>query len=312
MAHLPSSEIAGRSRRRLLVIHNAGAGVADTRLLTDVMARLAAHGVAASAVSAARPSEVDDRMRAFGDVDALVAAGGDGTLRALAAFVASSRRPDLPIGLIPLGTGNVMAREIGLVFSPDAIATTLVHGPAIPIRAGLANDTIFLAMAGAGIDAAIVHRLAQRLKRRVGRAAYAGPTLRTLTEPLPKLTATIDGTDHPCAWVIATRSRLYGGGFLLAPDAGLRREQLVAVVFQPRHRRDLVRQMMALAAGRLEGAAGVQHLPCRTMTVVADPPARTQIDGDAFEITPFTLSAAGPSIQLLAPPTYAAEAVGRG
>jgi diacylglycerol kinase family enzyme len=128
--------------------------------------------------------------------------------------------------------------------------------------------------------------------------------LRSLADPLPDLSVTVDGTAHRAAWLVVTRARRYGGSFLIAHGADLRDENLIAVLFQAGSRSDLVRLQLALVYGSLERARGVLHLPCTRVSVRASTPVACQVDGDPFGRTPLTIEASGPNLRLIVPPAY--------
>ena len=290
------------ARRRLLVIANPTAGVKGRTTVARVASELARCGTIVEIAETVAPADVERAIAAAGSVDAVVAAGGDGTIRALATAAAAR---GLPLGILPIGTGNVMAREIGLGFSPEAIAATLARGPAIDIEGARANGSPFFLMAGVGFDAEIVARLSTPLKRVAGRAAYAVPTLQVLAMPLACLQVDVDGRMHEAAWVVVTRVRRYGGAFIIARDAGLARRTMTAVLFKPASRVALIRQMLALASGRIEGTSGVEHIYCERVSVRSSAGAAIELDGDTFGRTPLEVIGGGPRLQLIVPRDYA-------
>jgi len=83
-----------------------------------------------------------------------------------------------PLGLVPVGTGNVLGSELGLVRDAQKLARGLLDDRDVPVRVALANGQPFLLMASAGFDARVLSHLDQVLKRRIGKLAYAGPLLR--------------------------------------------------------------------------------------------------------------------------------------
>src|SRR5262245_21260676 len=204
-------------RSRFFIIANPTAGVADSKLLPSVLAALEQAG---SAVTTVHPSNGTDARHCARDAcrsgifDAVVAAGGDGTIRQVAAGALGT---EVPIGIIPIGTGNVMAHEIGLGLNPRDVVQTLLTGCVAQVQGGLANNEPFLLMVGAGFDGRVAAALDRRMQSRFGKSAYARPILQALVHPLDELDVAIDGIDYKANWVIITNSRHYGGSFVLAP-----------------------------------------------------------------------------------------------
>src|SRR5262249_33429038 len=138
-------------RHRFFVVENPGAGIAGSPLVEDVVRLLCRNG--ASVVRAASSLDIMSVRRTLrsaadsGQYDALVAAGGDGTIRQAAASLLGT---DAALGIIPVGTGNVLAHEIGLARTASAIARMLQEGPAVRVACAEANGEPFLLMVGAG------------------------------------------------------------------------------------------------------------------------------------------------------------------
>jgi diacylglycerol kinase family enzyme len=298
-AHSPQA-FRQEPRRRFLLVHNPTAGIIGDRLVRSVVARLEARG---ATVEAARPSRHDaGPLENTDGFDAVIAAGGDGTIRALAA-----RAGDLPLGIIPAGTGNVLASEIGLPRRAEAIAEILARGPVVDIVGARANGAPFFVMAGAGFDGAVVRALDVGLKRLIGKAAYALPILRALaTRPEP-LSVTIDGVPHAARWLVVTKARRYGGSFVISSSAGVLKPGLTAVLFTSTSRFMLLRQLLALVAGTLEREPGVAIIRCRHVTVTSSVPVPVQIDGDEFAVSPLLVEADGPRLRLIVPPDFPAS-----
>ncbi|WP_237217870.1 diacylglycerol/lipid kinase family protein, partial [Falsiroseomonas oryziterrae] len=155
-------------------------------------------------------------------VPVVVAAGGDGTIAEVASGIAGSAAT---LGVLPLGTANVLAWELGLPRQPERAAAVMTGGRATLLHPGLARfadgrSRLFVQMLGAGFDAAVVAHLDLGLKRRLGRAAYVWQSLRELPRyRFPSLAATLDGETATAASVIVTKGRLYAGRYLVAPGA---------------------------------------------------------------------------------------------
>ena len=288
-------------RRRFLLITNPIAGRVGHRLLQPVLACLAAAGATVRSCPSvgieASARAVADVVQS-GDVDAVIAAGGDGTFRLAATALLGS---NVPLGLIPLGTGNVLAHELALPRDARQIADILLHGETRPLQAALANGAPFFLMAGAGFDGAVIERLDHDWKHRIGKLAYVPPTLRALRAPLPRLEVTIDGAHHEASWLVVANARCYGGGFVLVPHTHAFDHGLHAVLFHSRDRLSLVRQLIGLAQGRLLARPDVRMLGCRHVSVRSAVPVSVQIDGDAAGTTPLGIMASSDSVHVILP-----------
>ena len=291
-------------RRRFLIIHNIQAGTLRRRLFLGVVGELERSGCVVTTQIAADAGDMEsDRQlvaqaAAGGDYDAVVAAGGDGTIRSVAMGLFGS---DVPLGVIPVGTGNVMAAELGLSRRPAEIAGCLMRGPAREIRVATANGQPFLLMAGTGFDGNIIADFDRRLKRVLGRAAYMWPTLRAVCRRLPRLRVDVDGTRHEAAWAIVTNAARYGSTFLLSGGSSIFDTGLTTVLFQPRSRLDFLQQLIRFGAGTLAEAPRVAFLPSKRTHIEAEHPANVQVDGESFGTTPLTVEADARTVRLLVP-----------
>lgn len=288
-------------RRRFLVIHNLQAGTLRRGLFLSVLRGLERRGCIVTTQTADNV-EADRRMAAegaaSGNYDAVVAAGGDSTVRGVALGLFGT---GIPLGVIPVGTGNVMAAEIGLKRNAAAIVECLVEGPVREVRGATANGEPFLLMAGAGYDGAVVSALNFQLKRLIGRAAYGWPILAKLAKLGPSLRVDVDGETHEASWAVVTNARRYGGAFRLADECSIFDTGLTAVLFRPRSRVELAAQLVRLATGRLSRAPGVSFLPGRTIRIESDISVPVQVEGESFGATPLLVSADDRTVSLLAP-----------
>jgi YegS/Rv2252/BmrU family lipid kinase len=292
-------------RRRFFLIVNPAAGIAGVPLVDDVVRELARHG---ASITRAEGADVPAARHAArqaadsGSYDAIIAAGGDGTIRHVAAALLGS---PVDLGIIPVGTGNVLAHEIGLGRSARAVARMLCEGPTAKVACAQVNGEPFLLMVGVGFDARVVAGLDQRLKSRLGKAAYAGPVLGAIISPMDSLSVTVDGRRYNASWAVIANARHYGGPFVLAPRTGIQERGLEAILFRTPSRAALVGELMSLAAGRLAPHTGrgsdVEMLPCSRVTVTARRPVPVQVDGDVFGTTPVEIDAGTGEIRLIIP-----------
>jgi diacylglycerol kinase (ATP) len=293
-------------RRRYFLIYNPAAGKSRHTVVAQVEHALAAGGGEVVRCRATTSEAVGAEAAAAaqsGNFDALVAAGGDGTIRQAAVAV---RDTGCPLGAIMIGTGNVLAHELGLPREPSAIAAMLQDGPAIPVELGLANGKPFLLMAGAGLDGRIIERLHLPLKRWIGKAAFGPAALSALSSPLDTITATIDGRAHRCTWAIVSNASHYGSTFRLTSRTSLTSPGLAAVLFRARNRRDVAAHLAQLAMSRLDVRADldpdwVSIHPCTHAHITADPSVPVQVDGDCFGATPLEVFQGGGYVSIIVP-----------
>ena len=292
-------------RRRFFLVVNTGAGLSRPWLVEEVTSALERAGASVARETLGEFAQIRRLVRTAARsqrYDVVVAAGGDGTIRAAAAGISGT---DVPLGIIPCGTANVLAQEIGLKATPELVCDMLRNGPQLPIACARANGEPFLLMAGAGFDARVVGGLNHGLKGRIGKAAYAGPVLGALLRPLDTLSVTIDKKSYDASWVVIANARHYAGRFVLAPRTGIHQRGLEAVLFTARNRAVLLGQLLSLLRGRLDKRAGrhgdVAMHQCSHVKISAPVPVPVQIDGDPFGVTPLEAQTGTDAIHLIVP-----------
>ena len=203
------------------------------------------------------------------EFDIVVAAGGDGTINAVANGLAMAAR-DVPLAVLPFGTTNVLAREIGLPRDPESLAQLIAAAPARPIWPGRVGDRLFLTCASSGFDAQVVAAVIPGLKRRFGRLAFAWAIAAGVVRYRARdLVVRCDGSEHAAATVIAAKGRLYAGPWVIAPQANLAEPTLDLILFRRSGRLAVLRYLAALPLGRLPRRADVTLLRCRGASLSA-------------------------------------------
>ncbi len=233
-------------------------------------------------------------------VKTVVIAGGDGSINeALGGFQNHPAPPQLAV--IPFGTANVLALELGLPRKPAAIARMICGQKIRPLHCGLANGRPFVLMASAGFDAEVVHAVPLALKRRFGKLAYVITALKTgLARKSKTLTVTLDGEKCTGKLAVASNARHYGGPFAICPggatDAGLH-----MLVLEKDDPLSALRYALALVCGRIHKARGAFVKPFRAATIEAASPVAAQVDGDPFGATPLDIRESDKTVPVLVP-----------
>jgi YegS/Rv2252/BmrU family lipid kinase len=299
---------------RALVVHNptAGGGRAG-RLAPQVVERLASDGVE---VDQHRTLSLEDARlaacQAAGEVDAVVAVGGDGTVGACAAGLADagpaggSGAPGVraALAVIPAGGGNDAARSLGLPANdPLAAAGMLTRLRRRPADLATVAGHGYLNVAGAGFDSEVNRLANQRLRWARGRPRYVGAVL---AELVMGRTATfelaLDGQARRLSgWLVAVANGpSYGGGMLVAPRASLADGLLEVVVIGAIGKLEFLRTFPTVFSGRhVEHPAVAVHRAAR-VDLDADRPLAVYADGEPAGTLPATFEVRPSAVTVLA------------
>ena len=298
---LPDSDSPSPVRKNVYVICNPTAGRIHS-LFDPALDTLKKLGVACESVKTSESGHAQRLAReaaTSGRYDAVVAAGGDGTINEVIHGLADCA---IPLGIIPLGTANVLALEIDLKFNPDSIARTIAFGETQDIHLGRVEGRLFFLMVSAGFDARVVQNTSAKLKKLIGKGAYAfSGFCQFFRAPASPFEVTVDGAKHPAAWVIVSNTRLYGGKFLLAPDAGLTNSGFSVVLFSGRGRWGLLKDLWEILCGRTGYSSRTKILQGTDITIEGDPSEPVQADGDLAGTLPVTITSAPHRIKLIVP-----------
>ena len=220
--------------------------------------------------------------------------GGDGTIRAVAAALIGT---ETPMGLLPGGTANLLARNLNLpVDSLDAALKVALTGQNKRIDVGRLTvdpsgehespeEHIFLVMAGLGFDAAIMADAPERLKKTVGPMAYTISGAKNLRGPQFKVRMKLDGepefTRRARTVVIGNCGKITGG-LVLMPQAEVDDGWLDAVILSPVGVVGWVAVAGRVLSQKRKGHQRVDHHRLKSVTIRTDRPERVQIDGDSI------------------------------
>jgi len=177
----------------------------------------------------------------------VVAGGGDGTVNEVLSGIAGS---NTRLGVLPLGTMNVFARELALPLEWTAAWARIAHGAERRVDLGWANGIPFAQLAGVGFDAQALTQVNPTLKRFLGPPAYVFAGLQVLSQRLPLLNISAQGMPPmQGVWVVLGTGRYYGGPFPLFPNAKNGDGLLNVLVFRDLNLKCLLSGLLALPFG---------------------------------------------------------------
>lgn len=294
------------SHRHYLVIFNPTARGHRPRRLEAAVAALESAGVTVTVVSTEGPFHAEELARtANGRFTAVLAAGGDGTAHEVANGLMARPAP-LALGILPYGTANCLARELGLPLSPAAAAAFLAHGNTVEVPLGQAahagGTRHFLVMLGAGFDAHVVARLPPDLKRRLGGLAYALECLRTWAVTQGRLyELSLDGHRVRVGQAVIANGHYYGGRMVLAPGASIYQAGLWACLFERSERWRALRYLTWSVLGRLQRLPDYRLVKASTIGLIGPAGSPVQCDGEIVGTMPMDISVAQRPLPLLVP-----------
>lgn len=232
------------------------------------------------------------RQAASDGFDLVIAGGGDGTVNEVANGIIGTQAT---LGIIPIGTVNVLARELGIPFRTTQAVRTIVEGTKKRIDVGCANGHHFTLMAGFGFDAEVVANVLQPIKDWIGSSAYVFKCLETLatykatevTLEMPEETYT-----SRAFLVIVANASTYAYDMKIAPLATPDDGLLDICVFERpiTDRIGFAKQVADIFANRHLYHKAVRYFRTSRVLVKSDPEILAQLDGDSFGSTPIEVT----------------------
>ena len=300
---------------RAWLIVNPAAGPWDVRHeLPLVQSHLEKHGWQTSLHPTTRAGEATPlaRQAVEGGIDAVFAVGGDGTINEIVNGLAGS---DVVLGVLPGGTGNVWARELGLptrsLRHPQPLvesARALVPGTIHRIDLGQANGRYFLQWAGVGLDAE-VNRIMEprtRTQKHLGAVAYVAAGVATALHMAgPRVRIWVDGKRvyRQAILIVICNSQLYGAVARIAPGAHLDDGLLDVHVFAGTGFGDALRATLGVLTGLHVRDPRHSMFQGRTIRIEPSRPLAVAVDGEPYSLTPITCQVAPRALSVLVPPS---------
>jgi len=213
----------------------------------------------------------------------------------------------VPLGILPGGTANVLANELGLGNGLERAIARL--GPCAERRIAVGRlctpfrvPRYFLLMAGAGLDATIVTKVNPALKARAGKLAYWIASLGEFFGAVGQFQAQIDGRQTQHGFALVSRVRNYGGDMEIASGSSLRRPDFEVVLFEGTNPLRYAWYMAGVLCRQVQKMKGVRTVPAQCVEIVTQ--THLQIDGEYAGRQTARLEIAPDALTLLMPPEY--------
>jgi diacylglycerol kinase (ATP) len=277
-----------------------------SRPIEDVASNLESLGVKVDLRLTSGPGEATEiaARAARNGSSEIIVAGGDGTINEAIQGLAGTKAR---LGIIPRGTANVLARELGLPLDDAQAVNVAAKGNSRKIYLGLAiNETTnekrhFVLMAGIGLDASVVRRVQPSLKKRIGKGAFwiSGLSHLATWNPRP-FTLEIDGVQYTATFAAVGNAPRYGGDLAITPGARLDQRDFEVCMIQTTSRlRYLHLLSYALRDGMPRNNPEVKFV--KAVCVKAHGDAPVQVDGELIGHLPMRFEIAPHSLEVIVP-----------
>lgn len=229
----------------------------------------------------------------------VVAAGGDGTVNEVVNGVAGY---PVRLGILPVGTVNVFAMELGIPMNLGEAVACLQAGHYRAVDLAMANGRHFVQLAGVGLDAQTVKETDWELKKSLGPLSYVVTASQVVAREAPALTIQRDrGADLHGAFVLVGNGRLYGGPFEFFPDADMNDGLLDVCVFERLSHLDLVRYFQGILLGRLKHYPDVKMFKTARLEVKGTADVPLEVDGELHGHLPALFTVSRSALHVICP-----------
>lgn len=285
-------------KNTVVILNPAARGARTNRLRSQV--ETITRGATLCATSRAGEAEVLARHAAAEGFDRIVAAGGDGTINEIVNGIAGS---NVSLGLLPVGTMNVFATELGLPANDLPGCWEIIQqNRTRPVDLPSANGKHFVQLAGVGLDAQAVKETSRSFKRNFGPLSYMISAAQIASRPPPRLRIESENAvTEEGSFVLVGNGRLYGGRFPFFKQAVIDDGLLDVIVFKRLNYVEIIRYLQNVIFTSQITAPEVEYFQTSRLRVTSDESVPVEIDGELIGYCPVEFKIRAGGLRVLAP-----------
>lgn len=273
------------TQRALLLVNRHSRRGEET--LTHAISQLQALGFELFEESTEKPQQLSDIIRRYRErVDLVIVGGGDGTLNAAIEGLVDTQ---LPLGILPLGTANDLARTLKIPQSIPKACEVIATGHTQRIDLGRVNEKHFFNVASLGLSVQITQQLDKKAKRFWGVLAYAATAIKVLWKARPfwaEISLTGESIRVKTIQIAVGNGRYYGGGMAVADDAAIDDQRLDLYSLECRHWWQIILLLPAMRQGRHADWPDVRALQGKEFEILTRKSQPINADGEIVTYTP--------------------------
>jgi YegS/Rv2252/BmrU family lipid kinase len=293
--------------RRALVLVNRHSRSGEQHA-DEAMALLREHGFTVLEKTPGKAENLSDLIRRYkNEVDTVIVGGGDGSLNAAANGLVEAQ---IPLGILPLGTANDLARTLEIPTELEQACQTIAEGYTKRIDLGSVNDNYFFNVASIGLTVRITQQLSKESKGRWGVLAYLFTALQVLWQARPfhaEIRCNGESFKVKTIQIAVGNGRHYGGGMVVAEDAEIDDSRLDLYSLEVNHWWQVVLLFPAMRQGTLEGSQRVRTLQGREFEVHLLKQRALTADGEIVGSTPARFRLCPQALTVITPRPGTAE-----
>jgi YegS/Rv2252/BmrU family lipid kinase len=290
--------VEAKMSRRALLLYNPKAGRATLgeKGLEMIIERLQELQIEAQVQYS---SNGQKRSLNLAGKDLLIVCGGDGTIHDT---LPDAVEANVPVAIVPVGTANVLARELSIPRDPLAALQILKTGRTRKLHLGKAGDRYFHLMAGVGLDGYLLRQVGPSLKRFLGVGAFwLTGFLRFWSYSFPTFRVKIGEELHTATFAVISNSRLYGGHLRVTPQADVFDDTLDVCLFSARSHFRYVKYLWGSLRGKHLDYPDVIYRKARVLEVVGESRITVQLDGELAGTLPRHFEMAKETLEVFVP-----------